>query len=75
MIKEIILMNNYGLYVWAAFLFTLSSFSFLYVVTKTQLAKERKKFEDKFIKLPAEKTNLAKKQTTYRDILLTSLSS
>jgi len=75
MINEIILMNNYGLYVWTAFLFTLSSFSFLYVITKTQLEKEKKKFEDKFIKLSTEKANLAKQQTTYRDILLTSLLS
>ena len=44
MIKEIILMNGYGPYVWSAFIFTLVSFATLYLVTKLHLLKEQKKF-------------------------------
>ena len=34
MINEIIFMNGYGLYVWSAFIFTLLSFTSLYVVVR-----------------------------------------
>ena len=47
MINEIIFMNGYGLYVWSSFIFTLSSFFFLYFIIKFQLTKEQKKFGKK----------------------------
>ncbi len=55
MINEIIFMNGYGLYVWSSFIFTLSSFFFLYFIIKFQLTKEQKKFGKKFRNLSSEK--------------------
>ena len=44
MINDLLYMNGYGLYVWLAFAFTLLSFMTLYIITKNQFIKERKKF-------------------------------
>tara|TARA_B100001175_G_C19336874_1_gene555388 strand:+ start:50 stop:277 length:228 start_codon:yes stop_codon:yes gene_type:complete len=69
MIKEILLMNGYGLYVWSAFAFTLLSFTSLYVVTKIQYIKEKKKFIAKFGTLNSERAAFAKSQSINREIL------
>ena len=69
MINEIILMNGYGIYVWPAFSFTLSSFVTLYFVTKLQLSKEQKRFVAKFGSLNAEKAKVARSQNINREIL------
>ena len=75
MINEIISMNGYGIYVWAAFSFTLISFAVLYLVIKVQLVKEQSKFNSKFASLTSEKIISAKKQETIRKILAyTSIS-
>ena len=75
MINEILFMNGYGAYVWSSFIFTLSSFGILYSVVKLQLAKEQRKFEIKFNKLASEKIELAKKQKTYREIIVNTSAS
>ncbi len=72
MINEILFMNGYGVYVWSSFIFTLSCFGILYSVVKIQLVKEMKKFENKYENLASEKIKLAKKQDTFREILVTS---
>ena len=72
MINEILFMNGYGIYVWSSFIFTLSCFGILYSVVKIQLVKEMKKFENKYENLASEKIKLAKKQDTFREILVTS---
>ena len=69
MINELILMNGYGVYVWSAFLFTLSSFVTLYFVTKLQLSKEQKRFVLKFGSLNVEKARAARLQNINREIL------
>ena len=69
MINEIISMNGYGTYVWAAFSFTLISFTTLYFVTKLQLLKEKKKFAFKFGSLNVEKAKAARSQNINREIL------
>ena len=69
MIKEILFMNGYGLYVWSSFIFTLSSFTFLYVSTKIQYTKEKKKFIAKFGTLNSERASFAKSQGTIKEIL------
>ena len=69
MIKEILFMNGYGVYVWSSFIFTLSGFFILYLTTKLQLIREQKKFDNKFKNLSSEKVELAKKQKTYRELL------
>ena len=69
MINELILMNGYGVYVWSAFLFTLSSFVTLYFVTKLQLSKEQKRFASKFGSLNVEKARAARSQNINREIL------
>ena len=69
MINELLLMNGYGLYVWSSFVFTLSSFTFLYVLTKIQYTKEKKKFIAKFGTLNSERASFAKSQGTIKEIL------
>ena len=73
MIKEIILMNGYGPYVWSAFIFTLVSFATLYLVTKLHLLKEQKKYIVKFSSLNEAKTLAVKEQKINKEILLKSV--
>ena len=75
MISEIIFMKGYGLYVWSAFSFTLISFVSLYVVTKTNFAKEQNKFIAKFRSLDSEKIKAAQVQSTNKVILANRISS
>tara|TARA_X000000368_G_scaffold412902_1_gene400015 strand:- start:322 stop:555 length:234 start_codon:yes stop_codon:yes gene_type:complete len=75
MISEILYMNGYGSYVWSSFIFTLVSFGILYSVVKSQLTKEKKKFEAKFNSLCSDKIELANKQKTYREILTNTSTS
>ena len=75
MINEIIFMKGYGLYVWAAFSFTLISFATLYILIKTNLVKEQNKFVTKFGLLDKEKVKVAQIQSTYREILANRISS
>ena len=75
MINEIISMNGYGLYVWSAFSFTLISFTSLFLITKLQLLKEKRKFVYKFGTLSTEKARAAQKQRINQEILLDTLSS
>jgi heme exporter protein D len=74
MINEILYMNGYGLYVWSAFLFTLLSFTTLYVITKIQYIKERKKFFLKFGALDSKRAEVARSQTINKEILSSSQS-
>ena len=69
MINELLFMNGYGLYVWSSFVFTLSSFTLLYVLTKIQYTKEKKKFVAKFGTLNSERASFAKSQSTIKEIL------
>ena len=75
MINEIISMNGYGLYVWSAFTFTLISFASLFLVTKLQLLKEKRKFAYKFGSLNIEKIRIAESQKINKEILAGILSS
>ena len=69
MIKEIIFMNGYGIYVWSAFLFTFLSFISLYVITKSQYVREKNKFIVKFGTLNSERADFAKSQSINKEIL------
>ena len=69
MTSEILLMNGYGLYVWSAFIFTLLNFAILFIVTKTQYVREKKKFIAKFGTLNSERAAFAKSQGINREIL------
>jgi heme exporter protein D len=75
MINEIVLMNGYGLYVWPAFLFTLISFGSLFLITKLQLLKEKRKFLYKFGSLNTEKARVAKSKKINKEILAGILNS
>ena len=75
MINEIIFMKGYGLYVWAAFSFTLISFATLYTLIKINLVKEQNKFSTKFGLLDKEKFKVAQIQSTHREILANKISS
>tara|TARA_Y100000996_G_scaffold308709_1_gene245407 strand:+ start:539 stop:766 length:228 start_codon:yes stop_codon:yes gene_type:complete len=69
MIKDILLMNGYGLYVWSAFIFTFLSFITLYVVIKVQYIKEKNKFIAKFGTLNSDRAVFAKSQSINKEIL------
>ena len=69
MINELLFMNGYGVYVLSAFSFTLLSFSALYLITKVQYTREKKKFIAKFGTLESEKAAFAKSQTINKEIL------
>ena len=69
MIKEILFMNGYGLYVWSAFAFTFLSFISLYVITKIQYTNEKNKFIAKFGNLNSERAAFAKSQSINKEIL------
>ena len=74
MINEFLNMNGYGLYVWSAFSFTLLSFTILYAITKIQYVKEKNKFVSKFGALDSRKAEVARSQTTNKEILSSSQS-
>tara|TARA_Y100001958_G_scaffold121525_1_gene88691 strand:+ start:14 stop:241 length:228 start_codon:yes stop_codon:yes gene_type:complete len=69
MIKELLFMNGYAVYVLTAFSFTLLSFLSLYLVTKMQFVKEQNKFVSKFGSLTSEQANSAKSQRINKEIL------
>ncbi len=69
MINNIFFMNGYGFYVWSAFAFTLISFTSLYIITKIQFIKEKKKFISKFGTLNSESVSFAKSQSINKEIL------
>ena len=69
MINELLLMNGYGLYVWSSFIFTLLSFTSLYLIIKIQYIKEKNKFIAKFGTLNSERASFAKSQGTIKEIL------
>tara|TARA_Y100000591_G_C21615884_1_gene585282 strand:- start:318 stop:545 length:228 start_codon:yes stop_codon:yes gene_type:complete len=72
MINETLNMNGYGLYVWSAFVFTLSSFLTLYVVIKVQYLREKNKFLSKYGTLNDKKAKIARSQTINQEILSSS---
>ena len=69
MMNEILFMNGYGLYVWSAFIFTLISFTSLYVVIKIQFLKEKRKFIAKFGTLNSKSAAFAKSHSINKEIL------
>ena len=69
MIQEIISMNGYGVYVWAAFSFAMIAFVALYNIVKIQYLKEQKRFNTKFLNLANVQKQSAKKQETLKGIL------
>ncbi len=69
MINEILFMNGYGLYVWSAFIFTIFSFTSLYIITKVQYVKEKNKFIAKFGTLKSQRAAFAKSQSINKEIL------
>ena len=72
MINDLIYMNGYGLYVWSAFLFTLISFTTLYLIIKIQYVKEKNKFLTKFGALDSKKAEAARSQNINKEILSSS---
>ena len=69
MITEMFYMDGYGAYVWSAFMFTCLSFTSLYMITKVQYIREKKKFIAKFGNLNSERAASARLQRINREIL------
>ena len=74
MIKEILFMNGYGLYVWSAFIFTLVNFVTLYAIIKIHYVKEKNKFVAKFGTLDSKRAEIAKSQIINKEILSSNQS-
>ena len=62
-------MNGYILFVLSAFLFTLLSFTTLYIIIKVQYTKEINKFIAKYGALDTQKAKLARTQIINQEIL------
>ena len=75
MIYNFINMSGYGLYVSSSFIFTLVSFAGLYLIIKSQLIKEQKKFTAKFGSLTLDKVLAAKTPKTNKEILAAGIFS
>ena len=75
MINETLNMNGYGLYVWSAFIFTLLSFTTLYIITKIQYLREKSKFVSKFGALDSKRAELASTYIINKEILSSSQSN
>ena len=75
MIYNFLNMDGYGLYVFSSFIFTLVSFAGLYLIIKSQLIKEQKKFKVKFGSLSADKASAARTQKTNKEILAAGIFS
>ena len=69
MIYNFLNMDGYGLYVFSSFIFTLVSFGGLYLIIKSQLIKEQKKFKAKFGSLTSDKVLAARSQKINKEIL------
>ena len=74
MISNLLFMDGYGIYVWSAFVFTFFSFTSLYLITKKQFTKEKKKFISKYGTLDSKKAEVARSQTINKEILSSSQS-
>ena len=66
---DLLIMNGYGLYVWSAFIFTIFSFTLLYIITKVQYVREKNKFIAKFGTLKSQRAAFAKSQSINKEIL------
>ncbi len=75
MIQEFLNMNGYEIYVASSFIFTFVSFAGLYIIIKSQLIKEQKKFVAKFGRLTSKEVLRAKKQKTNQEILAAGIFS
>ena len=75
MIYNFLNMDGYGLYVFSSFIFTLVSFAGLYLIIKSQLIKEQKKFKAKFGSLTVDKVSAARAQKTNKEILTAGIFS
>ena len=69
MIYNFLNMDGYGLYVFSSFIFTFASFAGLYLIIKSQLIKEQKKFKAKFGSLTSDKVLAARLQKINKEIL------
>ena len=69
MIYNFLNMDGYGLYVFSSFILTFVSFAGLYLIIKSQLIKEQKKFKAKFGSLTSDKVLAAKSQKINKEIL------
>ena len=75
MIYNFLNMDGYGLYVFSSFIFTLVSFAGLYLIIKSQLIKEQKKFKAKFGSLTLDRALVARTQKTNKEILAAGIFS
>ena len=75
MIYNFLNMDGYGIYVFSSFIFTLVTFAGLYLIIKSQLIKEQKKFKAKFGSLTSDKVLAAKSQKINKEILAAGIFS
>ena len=68
---DIILMNGYGIYVWASFLLTFLVCLFLFLKTRKTLKKLETEFKDEANKLSEEQLKILKEKKVAQEILAT----
>ena len=66
---EILILNEYGQFVWPAFIFTFVSCFFLYLKTKKELKKQEKMFLIEFKQTPVMKIKVGKQKKLSKEIL------
>ncbi len=72
MIKDLILMNGYGVYVWSSFIITLFTCAAVYLKTLKTLKKYEKEFASEIEKLSVEKKKIVLKNSKIAPQVLSS---
>ena len=70
--KNFILMDGYGIFVWSAFIFTFVCCLFVYLKTRKELKKQEKMFSEKVNELPATKIAIVQERKVEKQILVKS---
>ena len=70
--KNFILMDGYGIFVWSAFIFTSVCCLFVYLKTRKELKKQEKMFSEKVNELPATKIAIVQERKVEKQILVKS---
>ena len=69
MIIELLSMNGYGIFVWAAFIFTFFCCLSLYYFTKKEMKRLEKDFVNKLEKLSSEQIKVVKEKKVIKGLL------
>ncbi len=69
---EFLVLDDYGYFVWPAFIFAFVSCFMLYLKTKRELKKQEKIYLIKFKQIPVRKTEVSKQKELSKEVLSSS---